>query len=253
MFSNAIVRIPCSQLENGLTTANLGKPDFLKALKQHSAYVDALKKCGIQVIVLEADNNFPDSTFVEDTAVLTEQCAIIANPGVPSRKGEVINMQEVLRPYYKAVDHVREPGTLDGGDIMIVGSHVFIGLSKRTNKVGANQIIRILERHGMTTSIVSVKNDLHLKSGVSYIENNNLVVREEFAEELEFRQFNKIKVDRDESYAANCVWINGKVLIAKGFPKTKRLIESHGYTTIAVDVSQFRKLDAGLSCLSLRF
>lgn len=253
MYTKAIVRIPCKNIVNGLTTVNLGSPDYEKALKQHSQYVEALKECGLEIIILEPGENFPDSTFVEDTALLTPHCAIITNPGASSRKGEIVEINQVLKGYFSNIEYIKDPGTVDGGDIFRVGTHFYVGISERTNLAGAQQLISILNRYGMSASTVSLKDVLHLKSGVSYLQKNNLVVSGEFIEKPEFRSFNLIKVDQDESYAANSVWINEKVLIAKGFPKTKNTIEKAGYKTIELNVSEFRKVDGGLSCLSLRF
>jgi dimethylargininase len=253
MFTKAIVRTPPQNMADGLKTANLGLPNYSLALHQHQDYIEALKECGLDVIVLDADDNFPDSTFVEDTAVLTPQCVIITNPGAPSRKGEAYEMSKVLSRFYSNVETVKEPGTLDAGDVMMVGKHFYIGLSERTNENGANQLISFLNRYGMTGSTITLKNALHLKTGVSYLENNNLVVTGEFLTKSEFQQFNLIKIDDDESYTANCVWINDRVLVPKGFSKAKRNINDFGYTAITVDVSEFQKLDGGLSCLSLRF
>ena len=145
------------------------------------------------------------------------------------------------------------PGTLDGGDVMMAETHFYLGLSDRTNESGANQLIEILEQYGMTGSTLPLTTFLHLKSGVSYIENNRLVTAGEFIERSEFDQFSRIAVDPEETYAANCLWINGKVLVAEGYPKVRAKIESAGYETISLNVSEFRKLDGGLSCLSLRF
>jgi dimethylargininase len=253
MFKRAIVKKPCQNMVLGLTEAKLGLPDFENATIQHQKYVDALMQCGLDVTVLDSDNQFPDSTFVEDTALLTPHCAIIMNPGALSRKEEVISMTETIKQFYKNIEYVKSPGTADAGDIMMVGKHFYIGLSGRTNAEGANQIIIILQKHGLDGSTVSLKEVLHLKTGVSYLENNNLVASGEFITKPEFQKFNLLKVSADESSAANCVWINDFVLIAKGFPKTKQTIENAGYKTIEVDVSEFRKLDGGLSCLSLRF
>ena len=253
MFTKAIVRIPCKNLVNGLTSANLGKPDYDFAIIQHQKYIQALKDCGLEVFTLEANENFPDSTFVEDTALLTPHCAIITNPGAPSRKGEILEMKKVLIGRYRNVEEIKDPGTLEAGDVMMVGSHYYIGLSERTNSLGANQLIAILNRYGMSGSAVTLEQGLHLKSGVSYLENNNLLVTTAFKNKPEFQKFNLIIVNEDESYAANSLWINGNVLVPKGFPKTKHKIEAAGYKTIEIDVSEFRKLDGGLSCLSLRF
>lgn len=252
MFTKAIVRKPSKSMVNGLTTAGLGAPDYELALAQHQKYIEALKECGLKITILEADENFPDSTFVEDTAILTTECAIITNPGALSRKGEVEVIEETVRKFYQNIEKIEGDGTVDGGDIMMVGKHFYIGLSERTNAEGAEQLTNILEKHGMTASTVSLEKMLHLKSGLSYLEQNNLVISGEFIEKPEFSKFNKLIVDTDEDYAANCVWINGKVLVAKGFPKAKQLIEQAGYKTIVLDMSEYRKIDGGLSCLSLR-
>ncbi len=236
-----------------MTSANLGSPDYLNALVQHQNYINALRECGLDIKILDEDEKYPDSTFVEDTALLTPNCAIITNPGAPSRKEEILEMKKVLIGLYGKVEEIVEPGTLEGGDVMIVGYHYYIGLSDRTNSFGAKQLIEILKKYGLTGSTISLEKFLHLKSGVSYIENNNLLVSGEFIEKLEFKKFNLILVDDDESYAANSLWINDTVLVPLGFPKTKKKIEQLGYNTIEVDVSEFRKLDGGLSCLSLRF
>ena len=253
MFKEAIVRKPCKNIVNGLSNASLGKPDFDKTLMQHSIYVDVLKQCGLEVTVLEADENYPDSTFVEDTALIIPNCAIITNPGAESRKGEIVEIKKIAKEIFPKVEYIRSPGTVDAGDILMVESHFYIGISERTNINGANQIIEILEKYGNTGSGIKLEDVLHLKSGVAYLENNTLVVSGEFINNSEFRKYNRIIIENDESYAANCLWINGKVLIAKGFPGTKNMIEEAGYETIEIDVSEFRKIDGGLSCLSLRF
>jgi len=253
MFKNAIVKRPCRNIVHAITTANLGRPDYHRALEQHNEYITALKACGVEVTVLEADEEYPDSTFVEDTAVLTEKCAIIANPVAPSRKGEVVRIKKALERFYTNFEYVMPPGTLDGGDVMRVGDHFYVGLSRRTNREGARQLIRHLERYGYTGSTVELKGLLHLKSGVAYIENNYIVVGAELKDNPSFRCFNIIEVDAEEAYAANCIWVNGYVLIARGFEKTRVAIEKKGYQTIEVDISEFQKVDGGLSCLSLRF
>jgi dimethylargininase len=253
MFTQAIVRTPCKNLVKGLTTANLGLPNYSLALSQHQSYIDALTQFGLKVTILEADEDYPDSTFVEDTALLTPYCSVITNPGAQTRKGEVIEMEDVVRRFYSGVEYIIEPGKLEAGDVMMVNKHFYIGLYERTNKHGAEQLIGILKKYGMTGSTVTLKNVLHLKSGVSYLENDIILAAGEFFTKAEFQKYNLVKIDDDESYAANSLWINDKVLVPEGFPKTKKKIEKLGYKTIDVDVSEFQKLDGGLSCLSLRF
>lgn len=238
---------------NGLTNAILGKPDYLKAIEQHSRYVDILKECGLQVTVLDSDSKYPDSTFVEDVALCTSKCAVITNPGASSRNGEKQGIKPVLQQFYNTIEEITNPGTLDAGDVMMVDNHFYIGISERTNRYGAEQLIRILQKHGMTGSKVPLKEMLHLKTGLSYLEQNTLLISGEFVRKPEFEKYSRIIVDENEQYAANSLWINGNVLVPSGFNETKNKIEKAGYKTIEIDVSEFRKLDGGLSCLSLRF
>jgi dimethylargininase len=253
LFTKAIVKTPCKNMANGISTANLGKPDYSLALKQHKNYIQAIKKCGLKVIVLDPDENFPDSTFIEDVCLITPKCAIITNPGAASRRDETIQISKTIKELDLPVENIQNPGTLDAGDIMMVKDHYFAGLSDRTNIKGASQLNLILKKYGLTSSTISLKSVLHLKTGISYLENNNLLAFGEFLTHPLLSDFNIMAVDPDESYAANSVWINGNVLVPKGFPKTCKMIKNAGYQTIEVDVSEFRKLDGGLSCLSLRF
>jgi len=253
MFKKAIVRKPGRSMLNGLTTAQLGLPNYENALVQHAGYVKALKDCGLEVIILDADEKYPDSTFVEDAALLTRECAIITNPGAPSRRGEIIEIKSVLKEHYSNIEEVQGRGTVDAGDIMMVGSHYYIGLSDRTNEMGAVQVIDFLEKYGMNGSTVTLEEVLHLKTGLSYLERNNLVACGEFISKKEFQGFNILEIDKEEDYAANCIWVNGTVIIPLGYPKAKEMIKKEGYKVVEVDVSEFRKLDGGLSCLSLRF
>jgi len=253
VFTKAIVRKPCKNMLNGITSADLGLPEYEKALVQHQEYINALKKCGLEVIELEEDENYPDSTFVEDAALLTKQCAIITNPGAESRRGETSSIENVVKDYFEVVEKINFPGTLEAGDVMMVGNHFYIGLSGRTNLNGAEQLISILDKHGMSGSVVKLAKVLHLKTGVNYLENNNLLVCGEFVDHQDFQNFNLIEVPEKESYAANSLWINDTVLVPKEFPITKQKIIDVGYSVIEVDLSEFQKLDGGLSCLSLRF
>ncbi len=253
MFTQAIVRTPGKSMLNGISTAGLGLPDHSIALRQHANYIEALKTCGLEVTVLPADEAFPDSTFVEDVALLTSACAIITNPGAESRRGEIVSIKKVLQDFYANIEEVREPGRVEAGDIMMVGDHFYIGLSERTNQEGAAQVISYLSKYGMSGSLVTLEEVLHLKTGIAYLEENNLLACGEFLEKEEFQQFNILEIDANESYAANCIWLNGAVLMPKGYPKARKTIAGADYPIIEVDVSEFKKLDGGLSCLSLRF
>ncbi len=253
MFTHAIVRKPSLAMLKGITTANLGEPDYEKALQQHQSYVQALQACGLTIITMPSTSTFPDSCFVEDTALLTRRCAIIARLGAPTRQGEEADLRELLPTYFDHVETIEAPGTIEPGDIMMVGDHFYIGLSNRTNAEGARQMIALLEKYGYSGSTVVLTDMLHLKTGVSYLENNSLVACGEFLRKPEFSNFDLIAIDAAESYAANCIWVNGAVIVPAGFPNSAGKIEAAGYPVIPIDVSEFQKLDGGLSCLSLRF
>ncbi len=253
MFTRAIVRIPGNSLTQGLTTVSLGQPDPEKAREQHQEYIRALEKCGLTVTVLPADEAYPDSCFVEDPAVLTERCGIITRPGAPTRRGEIHSIREALTGFYDTLPAIEAPGTLEGGDVMRVADHFFIGLSTRTNLEGAQQLIRILTEYGYTGETVPLKEMFHLKSGVVYLEDGVFVTAGEFQNHPAWQERREIHVPPEEEYAANCIRVNDYVLVAAGFPKTRNQILAAGFQVIELDTSEFRKVDGGLSCLSLRF
>ncbi|NMM63101.1 N(G),N(G)-dimethylarginine dimethylaminohydrolase [Clostridium sp. P21] len=192
MIKNVVVRKPGKNFADGITTSNLGKPDYEKALKQHEQYIEALRKCGCNVIILDADERYPDSTFVEDVAIVTEKCAIITKPGAKSRKGEEKEIINVLKKFYSNIEFLSGNACLDGGDILRFENHFYIGQSKRTN------------------------------------------------------------VDDKEAYSANCILINNHVIVPKGFPNSKKALVDAGYKIVEVEMSEFQKMDGGLTCLSLR-
>jgi dimethylargininase len=255
MFKHAIVRTPSPNISEGITTANLGQPVYAEALKQHAGYIAALEACGVTVHVLEADPAYPDACFVEDTAVLAERVAIITNLGAPTRKGEEQKVAAALRAYYPPdqIEQITPPGTLEGGDVMRVGDHFYVGLSARTNAEGVRQFIGFLSQHGYSGEGVKMSEMLHLKTGLAYLENNLLLTAGEFTRHPTFAAFKTIPIDLADAYSANCIYVNGTVLIPAGYPATQAKIEAAGLPTRAVEVSEFRKIDGGLSCLSLRF
>jgi len=237
----------------GITSASLGVPDYRLALKQHDRYIQALQSLGLEVTVLESDSRFPDSTFVEDVALCTPPMAVITNPGAASRNGEQVDMERVLQSFYHQLEYIEAPGTLDAGDVMMTGTHFYIGISDRTNVEGAGQLTKILEKYGMTGEPIVLKGLLHLKSGISFLENGTLLAGKVLVDHPAFEDFQKIEVADHEAYAANSLWVNGTLLVPAGFPETLERLEKAGFETIALDVSEFEKLDGGLSCLSLRF
>ena len=258
----AIVRAPASSFAEGLTTVELGAPDYDKALRQHAAYCDALERCGLTLTRLDPDERFPDSTFVEDTAVVLaalpggKPAPILTRPGASNRAGEVATIAEVLSQSFPDLRSIEPPGTLDGGDVCEAGNHFFIGISERTNEAGAQQLSKILASFNYTSSFIDIrgtKNILHLKSGLAYLGDNRLAVIDELASHTAFRTFELVNVPASEQYAANCVRINDYILIAAGYPQFERKLGELGYATIAIEMSEFQKMDGGLSCLSLRY
>lgn len=255
MFQHAIVRTPGENFADGLTTVNFGKPDFAQVLVQHAAYCKALEECGLKLIRLDADLDHPDSTFVEDAAVLTAQSAILMRPGARVRLGEVAAIRATVEHFYSMIHEIETPGTLDGGDICEAESHFFIGISHRTNEEGARQFGQFLAREGCSWSLIDIRSMtsiLHLKSGIAYLDNKNLVVMEELANRNEFAGYNLLRVPQEESYACNCVLVNDRVLLPRGFPRLTATLTGLGYKPLLLDMSEFRKMDGGLSCLSLR-
>jgi len=253
-YTRALVRPPPPNFAEALTTAGEGAPDVALALDQHRAYCQALAACGLEVTALPADPLHPDSTFVEDTAIITARGAIATRPGAPSRIGEVDSVVARLREHYSDVAQIVAPGTMDGGDVCEADDHFLIGLSSRTNEHGARQLAGLLGDLRSTSSIVDIRGSrlLHLKSGLSYLGNNRMVVTEGIPRVAAFRRYEQIVVRLDERYAANCILVNDRVLVAAGYPRIAELLAARRYSVVPLEMSEFRKMDGGLSCLSLR-
>jgi dimethylargininase len=252
IFTDAIVRAVPETIDAGITSANLGKPVYERAREQHDRYVDALERCGLEVTALGADGRYPDSVFVEDTALVTDRCAIITRPGAADRRGEVQEIEDALSGLYENVERIVSPGTLDGGDVLQVGDHFYIGLTRRTNREGAEQLSSLLRGYGFGASFVELNRFLHLKTGVAYLGGEDLLVAGELVANDGFEGFDKIVVSPEEEYCANCVRVNDHILVAGGCERTKEKIVQRGYEVIELEMSEFRKVDGGLSCLSLR-
>jgi len=253
-YTRALVRPPPPNFAEGLTRATEGAPDIALALAQHRAYCQALAACGLEVTTLPADPVHPDSTFVEDTAIVTARGAIATRPGAPSRVGEVDGIVAALRRHYSDVVQITAPGTVDGGDICEVDDHFLIGLSARTNEHGARQLAGFLGDLRSTTSLVDIRGSrlLHLKSGLAYLGDGRMVVTEDIPRVAAFSRYELIPVRPEERYAANCVLINDRVLVAAGYPGIAEMLGAR-YQVVPLEISEFRKMDGGLSCLSLRF
>jgi dimethylargininase len=255
-FKHAIVRTPSTTFAKGLTTSPLGAPSLELALEQHFAYRQALTRCGLSLTVLEEAKDFPDSTFVEDVAIVKGEAAILTLPGAPSRRGEVALIRETLSKHFASTDEIVAPGTLDGGDVCDAGDHFFIGLSARTNEHGATQLARWLTINGYSSSFIDIRNAgalLHLKTGLACLGDETMVAVKELLDHPSFRHFKVVAVSEEERYAADCLRINDRVILPTGNPKLMAALVSLGHSVDAVDVSEFRKMDGGLSCLSLRY
>jgi dimethylargininase len=252
MFKYAITRKPGENFAAGLTSADLGTADYNLILKQHHAYVCALQSLGLEVEILQSAPEYPDAYFVEDVAIVTPEIAVITRPGAKERAGETKYIEPILTKY-RLIARIHSPGTLDGGDVMQVGNHCYIGISARTNKEGARQLAQILHQYGFHCATVSVSGGLHLKSDVSYIGRNTLLISKVLAESKAFINYDKILIDEEEAYAANSVLINGRILMPKGFPHTKSKLIAARFDIIETETSEMQKMDGGLSCMSLRF
>jgi dimethylargininase len=257
-FTRALVRPPGDTFSAGLTTAGLGAPDVALARAQHEAYVRALADCGLAVTRLPADEAHPDSTFVEDAALVTARGALLTRPGAESRRGEVAAVGRALAEFFPAVETetVRAPGTLDAGDVCEAGGHFFIGVSERTNDEGARQLATWLARRGFTSATVDIRGLpglLHLKSGLAHLGGRRLFAVAALARHPALRGWDVLCMPPGEDYAANCVLVNDAVLAPAGFPLMATALLALGLRVVELDVSEFRKMDGGLSCLSLRW
>jgi dimethylargininase len=254
-FTHAIVRPPASTFANGITSATLGPPDLALALEQHEAYCEVLERLGLSLVRLPPDPAFPDSIFVEDTAIVTTAGAILTRPAAASRAGEVKAMGAALERWFPEFDRITSPGTVDGGDVCEAGDHFFIGRSHRTNEEGAAQLAAWLKARDLGSSVIDIRKVpgiLHLKTGLSWLGGRRLIAWRELAGHDAFRGWDVMEVPGGEEYAANCILVNGSFLVAFGFPRTAVLLRGQGRVH-ELEMSEYRKMDGGLSCLSVRW
>lgn len=252
MFTRAITRRPGPAMVNGITTANLGTPDLELALKQHDAYVQTLRDLGLDVTVMDTEPDYPDCCFVEDTAIVCEEVAVLTPLGAPSRQGEQVTMEPELAKH-KPVVKIAPPNLIEGGDVLLVEKTFYVGLSDRTNNEGAMALADAVKPHGYDVSVIACCPSLHFKTDVNYIGNNTILLSPCCNDMEQLAHFNRIIVEDDEAYARNCLYINGTVIVPTGFPKTLEKVQATGVETVVIDMSEFQKLDGGLTCLSLRF
>lgn len=255
MYTHAIVRRPGRDLADGITTAKLGAPDYERALRQHACYVHALVETGVGILALDPLPGYPDAYFVEDVAVVLPEVAVITRPGAASRRGEEVAIAPVLARH-RPILHIVPPGTMDGGDVLVVGQSVFVGISSRTNEAAAQQLSIMLEGLGYRVVPISVATGLHLKSSVCTVAENTLLVahraRTGWSGEA-LSHLRTVSVADGEQDAANALFVNDRILMAAGFPETHRRLEALAVPIVELDVSEARKMDGGLTCMSIRF
>ena len=254
--TQALLRLPGENFAQGLTQSGEGAPDPALALVQHQHYRAALEALGVALTVLPADPRHPDGCFVEDTALLTARGAILTRPGAPSRRGETDAIEAALKPDFPDLARIDAPGTVDAGDVCEADGHFLIGLSARTNEAGATQLAGLLGDLGYRSDLIdirAVKALLHLKSGITYLGEGRLLATRDLPQHPALAAYERIDVPPAETYAANALRVNDRVLVAAGYPQTHAAIEALGFETLMLQMSEFRKLDGGLSCLSLRW
>ncbi len=252
MFHRAITRTPGIDFAQGITTSELGKPEYNLILKQHAAYVQTLRSLGLEVEVLPPLPGYPDAYFVEDVAIVTPEIAVITYPGAPARQGEQVAIVPALAAHLP-IASIQPPGTIDGGDVLLINRQFYVGISDRTNEEGAQQFGALVARHGYTWMPVKVAAGLHLKSSVNYVGQNTVLITPEFYNHLALASYERILVDPAEAYASNTLWINDHLITPAGFPNTRQNITRLGMTIIELDMSEAQKMDGGLTCMSLRF
>lgn len=258
MFKRAIVRTPSGTMGDGITGAGLGCPDMNLALVQHRSYVEYFENAGIRVTVLDPIDEYPDSVFVEDTAVMIPfaggVAAFLTCPGAESRRGEVETISAAVLAETDEVIRMQGNGLMEGGDVLLMAGTFYIGIDTRTNRAGYEQFAMAAAAFGCKAVPVPFDSGMpHLKTEISALDEETLIMSRRFADREEFASFRKIIVPEGEEYSANCLYLGEKLLAPEGFPATAELLEKSGFKPDYINMSEFRKMDGGLTCLSLRW
>ena len=250
MKPRAFVRPPGKSYVNAQSqNPDNAKIDVALAQQQHEKYTDALEQAGVEVLYMPTLEYFPDSVFVEDTAIFMKDCIAISYFKRRERRGETECIQPLLVKYGK-LEVLGPPVTIDGGDVLNTGKHLFIGQSKRTNEHAVEALAKLTHQPVVP---VPVEKGLHLKTSATYIGKNVIVLDPATIDRSYFEQYEIIEVDEDEGYAANCLAFGDNVLIADGHPKIAAKLQDRGFTTLPVPMSEYAKANGGLTCLSLLF
>ncbi len=251
-FKRAIIRYPGEAVSTAISSRGLS-PDYHKAKVQHHRYKEVLENLGLKIYALQSLNEYPDSLFIEDPALVFDDTCIILRPGVASRFGESNVLERDIKDIFSKTYKIKS-GKIEGGDILRIGSHFIVGLSERTNEEGAKNLGEILGPLGLTLEISQTpKGILHFKSECALINEETILATEKLIRTGFFKKkYRLLKVPKGEELGANCLSINDHLLIPKGFGKIEELL-SKEQKTIVIDVSEMEKVDAGLSCMSLRW
>jgi dimethylargininase len=249
----AIVREVSSIINDCELSFHARQPiDVAKAREQHQASQDCLAELGVRIVSLPAEPDLPDAVFVEDPAVVVDEVAIISNMGAPSRRPEATSLANALSRY-RPIKFLAEPATLDGGDVLRIGRSIFVGLSRRTNREGLDQLSDLLGPYGYRVKPVEVRGCLHLKSACCHVGNDTVLVNRSWIDVEPLAGYELLDVPEEEPAAANALPLNDVVIMPASFPKTRALLESRGFSVRAIDVSELQKAEAGVTCTSLIF
>ena len=224
--------------------------DMQIAQSQHHGYVQALKELGYAVLELPAEPDLPDSVFVEDAAVILPDVALITNPGADSRKPETESVAQALRPYRELV-FIESPGTVDGGDVLVLGKNIYVGLSTRSNQSAIDQMNAKLGKYGYRTQGVEMHDCLHLKTAVTKVDDKTLLINRQWVDVENFEGYGLIDVDASEPFGANCLPVGDAIIFPVAFPKTSAKLAAHGYKIKSVVVDELAKAEGAVTCCSL--
>jgi dimethylargininase len=247
----ALIRsVPRSIVRCELTHLARKPIDVVRAAQQHDRYEVLLARLGCNVQCLPDEPELPDSVFVEDTAIVFDELAVIARPGAESRRAETSSVAAALGAY-RRLARMQPPATLDGGDVLVVGRDVYVGLSGRTNAEGVRQLGELLAPHGYRVAGVPVRRCLHLKSAVTAVADDTILLNPDWVHATQFDAVHRIDVHADEPFAANALRVGDTLVCAATTPRTRERLEAHGFTVESVDVSELAKAEAGVTCCSL--
>ncbi|HEX8942434.1 MAG TPA: arginine deiminase-related protein [Gemmatimonadaceae bacterium] len=249
----AITHVPSPMLEHGERTyVGEATVDYPLALVQHAAYCDALRACGAEVITLDANRHLPDCVFVEDTAIVLDEVAVMMSMGAESRRAEPAGIEPTLRRY-RHIERVSLPATIDGGDIVRSGRTLYVGASPRTNAAGIDALRVVVGAYGYTVIAVPVLKCLHLKTACSALPDGRLLVNREWIDASPLPFSALVDVPAAEPWAGDVLVIGERIICSDAFPETTALLEKNGFGVIPVAVSEFAKVEGGVTCLSLVF